>query len=285
MGPFTYQWSPNEQWQYCNKHYSRTYTVTVSPSNGACSALATVTVTEPPGCLLQNQNIISAVCGASNGSIATTISVGLHLININGRLQVAFGANASNFLAPGNYTLTVIDNNNCDFIQAFIVLTITTSTHLSIPSKCELQRTALMVEITLTVNGVSANCYLPMVQTVQQQRFVEYTCRCYTVTDTDGELSNHIIQPHNYRVTLPQCQKPVGYSYYLWLNNGAITKCFRGTGAFSYQWAPFRHWCVVTEFTFRNLYNNNYWCPLITAKERDCSKAASTSLRCLCKLY
>ncbi|QQR95804.1 MAG: SprB repeat-containing protein [Bacteroidota bacterium] len=118
---FTYQWSPNVSSSNTATNVTAgTYTVIVSPSNGACSALATVTVTEPPDLVLQNQNIVSAVCGAANGSIATTIAGGAAPYQYQWSPSGGAGANATALL-PGNYTLTVIDNNNCDFTQTFNV--------------------------------------------------------------------------------------------------------------------------------------------------------------------
>ncbi|MEZ5067836.1 MAG: hypothetical protein R2847_04815 [Bacteroidia bacterium] len=53
-----------------------TYTITVTPSNGACNALATINITEPTAMSVLSQNIDSAMCGSASGSIAVVMTGG-----------------------------------------------------------------------------------------------------------------------------------------------------------------------------------------------------------------
>lgn len=277
MGPFTYQWSPNVSSSNTATNITAgTYTVTVSPSNGACSALATVTVTEPPDLVLQNQNIISAVCGASNGSIATTISGGAAPYQYQWSPTGGAGSNAAS-LAPGNYTLTVTDNNNCDFTQAFIVPdnnSINASVNTIQNVSC---KNGTDGEITLAVNGVSASASYLWSNGATTKDLLNIPAGSYTVTITDGNcqttLSNlTIIEP-----LTSVMSSPLVTATTCGLNNGAITvNASGGTGALSYQWAP-----SGTGALSQNLPSGTYTITITDANgctaKRTIAVAASTS--------
>ena len=109
--PLSYNWSNGETTQNLSNIPAGSYTVTVTGSNG-CVATRTVNVSEPPpiDILLNPAN---SNCGASDGSITTTVTGGTGVYTYSwNTTPVQNTATASN-LPSGTYTLTVTDGNNC----------------------------------------------------------------------------------------------------------------------------------------------------------------------------
>jgi gliding motility-associated-like protein len=239
VGPFTYQWTPNvSSSNTATNLFAGTYTITVSPSNGACAGLATITVTEPPAITLQNQNIVSAICGSPSGSIATTIAGGTGAYQYSWSPSGGTSATASNLL-PGNYTLSVTDALGCDLEENFIV-----------PDVNNLNVAVTGIQNVTCFNGsnggvsISPTGASPAVTYLWSngavtQNLSNVPAGSYSVTVTDGacqfQLTNlTVIQPSTAVTAAPLVTGTT-----CGLNNGAISlNASGGTGALNYQWSP-----------------------------------------------
>jgi gliding motility-associated-like protein len=239
IGPFTYQWSPNVSSSNTALNIpAGVYTVTVTPSNGACSALATITVTEPPDLVLQSQTITDATCGTATGAIAISISGGTSPYQYQWSPSGGSAATATTLLA-GNYTLTVIDANNCDFTQTFSVAD-NNSINAAVNSIQNVScKNGSNGAIMLAVSGVSSNVTYQWSNGATTKDLTNVPAGSYSVTITDGNCSTQlsnltIIEPLSVltaspMVTATQCG----------LNNGMIAvNASGGTGTLSYQWSP-----------------------------------------------
>ncbi len=135
---FTYSWSGGGSSASITGKPAGTYTVTVT-NNFGCSATASVSITQPLAALTLTANPSDAVCGQSNGTASVTATGGAggytYLWNTGGNTQTL------NNVAAGNYSVTVLDANQC---SAVTVMTINNSTS----------------NLSVTVQGTNASCGL-----------------------------------------------------------------------------------------------------------------------------
>ncbi len=111
--PYTYAWAPAGGSNATGTGLGAgTYTVTVT-DNGGCTAVASVTITEPPILTAAMGNPTNLTCnGANNGSAIVTASGGTSAYTYS--WAPTGGANATaNNLSAGTYTVTITDNNGC----------------------------------------------------------------------------------------------------------------------------------------------------------------------------
>lgn len=117
-GNLTYAWSNGATTAMISNLPAGTYTVTVTDSEN-CTATATTTVTQP-AVLLANASATGETANGANDGTATAAPTGgtspYTYLWSNG----ATTASISN-LAPGNYTVTVTDANNCTAVQTVTV--------------------------------------------------------------------------------------------------------------------------------------------------------------------
>jgi len=118
-GNYSYKWSNNTNTNILNNISAGSYTVTVTDIKG-CTASASVTLAQPPPIDIQLISNSNATCpGASNGSISVMAANGIspyqYLWSNGNTLSL------NNNLAPGNYTITVTDHNNCTNTGVFAV--------------------------------------------------------------------------------------------------------------------------------------------------------------------
>lgn len=102
-----------------------TYTVTVSDAN-MCTEELTVVINSPDT-LKPSLFINNVSCGApANGTAAIRATGGVIPYTYNWSPTIVDGAGTDSVfnLAPGNYSVTVTDNNGCDSIQAFTIGTV-----------------------------------------------------------------------------------------------------------------------------------------------------------------
>lgn len=106
--PLTFQWNTGATSQNLNNIPAGTYSLTVT-DNAGCSAVKTATVTQP-GALSLAFSGTGGSCG-SNGSVTVTVTGGISPYTYawsNGQTTASI-----NNLAPGSYTVTITDANNC----------------------------------------------------------------------------------------------------------------------------------------------------------------------------
>jgi hypothetical protein len=111
-GPFQYLWMPG---QYTTASVSSlpagTYTVDIIDGTG-CTGTRTFTITEPPALTL-NLSGTASQCSGGPGSAIATVGGGTPSYTYSWNTNpVQTTATASN-LSPGNYTVTVLDANQC----------------------------------------------------------------------------------------------------------------------------------------------------------------------------
>lgn len=92
------------------------YTVTVTDANG-CTALDSYTITEPTALNLSATPTNISCNGADNGSIDVTVTGGTTSYSYDWGGGITSEDRTG--LAPGNYTLTVTDGNNCTVSRSY----------------------------------------------------------------------------------------------------------------------------------------------------------------------
>ena len=107
-GPFTYNWSNGATTSTVNNLSAGSYSVTVS-DGGSCNIVSSVTIAQPNAISLNLQP--TAAAGGNNGAVNLTVSGGTAPYSYSW----SNGSSSQDIsgLAPGTYSVTVTDNNNC----------------------------------------------------------------------------------------------------------------------------------------------------------------------------
>ncbi len=119
---YSYNWNP----QVSTSHiatglHSGNYSVTVTDAYN-CSSVLNLFINQPPSPLSVTLNIQNISCyGQQNGSITTNVSGGTPPYQY---LWMPGGNTSSiiNNLSPGNYFVTITDNNGCSIVQSATIL-------------------------------------------------------------------------------------------------------------------------------------------------------------------
>ncbi|HEY0666970.1 MAG TPA: SprB repeat-containing protein, partial [Sphingobacteriaceae bacterium] len=110
--PFTYSWSNSVTAQDLTTLVAGTYSVSVTDSNG-CIASKSIVVTQPAAALSASYTQTNVSCqGENNGAFKVNVSGGTtpYMYTLNGTTVTT---ETFSGLAPGNYTVTVTDANEC----------------------------------------------------------------------------------------------------------------------------------------------------------------------------
>ncbi len=116
--PYAYSWSNGETSEDLSALSAGSYTVTVTDNNG-CSAVQTVVISEPTQLTLAGTATDITCNGLDNGTIITSVA--------GGTTPYAYvwsdGSTDQNriSLAPGSYTVTVTDANNCQVSETYAI--------------------------------------------------------------------------------------------------------------------------------------------------------------------
>lgn len=115
--PYTYIWSNGAINTVASDLTAGNYTVTATDDHG-CTIDGNTTVIEPAA-MVASTNSTSATCGSNSGSASITVTAGNSPYNYTW----SSGGNASteSNLAPGNYTVSVVDNKGCQLIESIAV--------------------------------------------------------------------------------------------------------------------------------------------------------------------
>jgi hypothetical protein len=118
-GTYAYTWNDGPTTQDRANLLAGSYTVTITDGNG-CTAVSPALVVAQPAPLVAVPQVQAALCnGKKTGSIALQITGGTSGYFVewsNG----AFSQNIQQ-LAAGNYTVTILDANQCSLVQAYSV--------------------------------------------------------------------------------------------------------------------------------------------------------------------
>lgn len=261
-GPFNYLWSTGSTNAAINNLGPGNYSVVVQGQNG-CESTTQANLIEPQPLLIsltENQ----PDCNENNGSAVANISGGTPNYQItwsNGQS----GANANN-LAAGNYTVVVLDANNCSTTQTFVMSPVdgpVVSIDYSETLMCFGDQNGY---IDFTVNGGTPGyTFLWQPNVSNSQNAANLGAGTYNIQIIDEsncvqDFNILIEQPEqitaNASLTNPNCGQ----------NNGNIQiETFGGVGALSYNWSP----NVSTSALGNNLAAGNYTVNIID--ENGCS--------------
>jgi len=111
-GAYTYQWETGAQGPGVTGLPVGFYDITVSDANG-CSASDTLFVAQPTQPILIQSSIIPGDCGNNAGAASVTVTGGTGTYTYSWNTNATQNTPVANNLAPGTYTVTVSDANNC----------------------------------------------------------------------------------------------------------------------------------------------------------------------------
>jgi len=114
----SYLWNTGQTSQNLIGIGAGTYSVTVTDTNGKTTVKSGITVTEPTEIAI-TETTTQVTC-STNGSIQLTVSGGTPPYNYSWSPNVGSGPAISN-LTPGNYSVTVTDNQSCQKIKSFTI--------------------------------------------------------------------------------------------------------------------------------------------------------------------
>lgn len=118
--PYTQTWSPSGgNSTVATGLTAGTYTYTVTDASG-CTAIATVTITEPPQIIVTASSTNVLCNGASTGSASVSVSGGVPSYNYTWAPTGGNAATATN-LSAACYTVSVTDANGCSTTQTVCV--------------------------------------------------------------------------------------------------------------------------------------------------------------------
>ena len=235
-GDFTYAWSTNETTQTIAGLAPGTYTVLVTDENG-CTAQQTVIVNAFNCTIEANASGTGITCfGANNG----TASVNLSGANDPVTFTWSNGGNTSEItdLAPGTYTVEVVDNTNCADVQQ---VTITEPTDLAANASATGETFSGANDGTATAaptGGTGTYTYLwnngETIQTISNLAPATYTV---TVQDENGciDVQIVVVNAFNCAVAAQPAAIPV---ICFGQNNGSMSvNLSGGAEPYTYMWS------------------------------------------------
>jgi hypothetical protein len=233
---YTYLWSNNETSAIITGLAPGVYTVVVTDANG-CTQLQTVTV-NAFNCALQSSITSNNVTcfGANNGSAA------VNLVGANNPVTYVWsnganGPSASN-LAPGNYTVNVLDANNC---PAELNVSISEPAVLDANATATPETSAGANNGTATatpVGGVSTYTYL-WSNNETTATITGLTPGTYTVvvTDLNGCTSQETMTVSAFACALSTSTSTANVSCAGAANGSVAVALTGGTAPFTYTWS------------------------------------------------
>ena len=268
-GTYTYNWNNGQTTAQLTQLAPGTYNVTVQDAS-ACSATTSVNVAQTGGAVVGITSTNVTCAGQANGTIQTTVTV----VEGSYTLQWNNGATAANLtgLAAGNYTVTVVDANNCNTTASATII----------------QPTAITLNQTVT----NATCF--GTETGGIQLTATGGTGAYQYEWSNGSTTQNIsnLRAGNYMVTVKDanacsvtCGRSVSQPTQLSLNlNNTDVNCFGGntgavtstatggTGAFNYTWSSGQ-----TTAGISNVVAGNYTLSVTDAAGCSISSAISVS--------
>lgn len=112
--PFTYSWSDGQTTATASNLEVGSYSVTVTDNLGCSDTLHNVFITSPASFTASSVSVNTSTCTATDGSISITVNGGTAPFDYF--WNPAGSGPSSSGLAPGIYTILVVDSNDCSFI-------------------------------------------------------------------------------------------------------------------------------------------------------------------------
>ncbi|MGZ3865144.1 MAG: PKD domain-containing protein [Bacteroidia bacterium] len=236
-GPFSYTWSPTGGNSATTTNLPPgSYTVNVSNPAG-CTAVDTVSITQPTALTSTLTSTNSTCFGASNGSATVTAAGGSGAYSYTWSPSGGSAASASG-LGPGSYSATVSDANGCS---------ITTSTMITEPSILSLTVSSTSVTCNGLSNGsasvsvsggTGAYSYTWTPSGGNSAGATGLPGSNYTIAVSDGNGCSKIStvtvnQPTTLTTTITSTN-----ALCFGTNGSATVTASGGTGAYSYSWSP-----------------------------------------------
>jgi gliding motility-associated-like protein len=235
---YTYTWMPGSLNGASQSNLpGGSYTVTVN-DQGGCTDVLIVTITEPQALTLSASNIQDANCGASDGAATVTASGGTGSYTYTWS-PAGSGTNPTN-LAPGSYTVTVTDQNNCSASTSFTIGTLSGPTLTLDNSSDATCFGATDGSATVSASGGSPGYtygWMPGGLNGAAQNSLAAGTYTVTVTDLGGctdVLTVVIGEPTEILVTtVSVTDANCGAS-----DGAATVSANGGSGSYSYSWSP-----------------------------------------------
>ena len=240
--PYSFRWTTNATTEDLTTQPAGVYAVTVTDGN-SCTALTSVTLTQPAALSLNPTQQNVGCFGGSTGNLSLSVAGGTSPYRYLWNGPVSNGSTASNLngLTAGVYSVTVADANNCTQVQA---VTITQATALTLAATVQnvVCNGGNSGSIALSVLGGTAPFRYswtgPVSSGATTQNLTSLVAGKYTVTVTDA---NNCVASQSFTVTQPAPIVPNLTRQNIACfggNSGAVNLApTGGTGAFSYNWA------------------------------------------------
>ncbi|MBK6932999.1 MAG: HYR domain-containing protein [Saprospirales bacterium] len=234
-GAFTYLWSNSASTAQVNNLSAGTYGVTVADAAN-CTATASVTITQPPQLNANATATAITSAGATDGTATAAPSGGTPGYTYN--WSTAATTAIITGLAPGNYTVSVTDNNGCSAVQTVTVnnfnCTITataTVMHLTCNGAANGSATANVSGAALPVTYLWSNG--DTTATTTNLASGTYTVQITDASNCPTQLSVNITSPAAlFANATATNQTAVG------VNDGTATaQPTGGTAPYSYSWS------------------------------------------------
>ncbi len=246
---YTYTWntSPPQNSNILTGVAAGTYTVNISGSPHGCVNSTSVTLTEPP-VLSASLTPVAATCASGTGSIVSNVNGGIAPYTYSWS-DGSTSASISNKV-PGNYTLTVTDQNGCSISSTAAIAAATNNiqvTSVVTNSSCGNSNGAITItasggtapytylwnsgETTATLNNITAGSYSV---TVRDASGCTFTSPPIAVNDNGASIT---ITPST---TPSQCGN----------NNGSVSITVSGGSApYTYSWSNGATTPAITNLT------------------------------------
>ncbi|MEO8147352.1 MAG: T9SS type A sorting domain-containing protein [Bacteroidia bacterium] len=251
-GPFTYNWSTGATTEDIFGLTAGTYTVTVT--NGGCTSVGIITLTEAPAWTITTTHVNVTCFGGNNGSATVTAIGGTAPYNYSWNTIPVQTTQTATGLTAGAYTVTVSDANGCTQ-TALVVITQPSSglniTATSVNPSCNGSSNG-SINITVT-GGTPPYSYLwTGGSTTEDQSGIAAGSHTVTVTDANGctiALCVVLVQPTQIALTTSKTDVSCAGG-----NSGsASATAAGGTPPYTYQWSN-----GATTSAITGLFAGNY---------------------------
>ncbi|QQS27780.1 MAG: choice-of-anchor L domain-containing protein [Sphingobacteriales bacterium] len=238
--PITYSWSHNPGLNSPDaiNLLSGSYTVTATDANG-CQAIQPMAVANDGAPTLAVDSVSPATCGNNNGSITVSATGGFGTLSYEWSHDPTLTGPTAFDLAPGNYFVTVTDENTCEAVQVVIVsnlLSPVLQVTGVLPDNCGAGTGSITIS---TAGGTAPINYLWSHDgTLNSPTANGLSAATYTVTVTDAtgctaSISAPVVATTNPTLAVTT-ENPASCSQ---SNGSGAVAAAGGTGPYSFEWS------------------------------------------------